>query len=93
MIDSSTLSKRLTISDNAIIQTKWDRWGTKSYTVMPHVSPQSKKIAEDYRLRPTDVIVLSFPKTGTTWTQTVCEQIRTNADGYDGFDDITERQP
>ena len=93
MIDSSTFSESISTSDNSIIQTKWDRWGTKSYTVMPHISPQSKKIAEEYRLRPTDVIVLSFPKTGTTWTQTVCEQIRTNAEGYDGFDDITERQP
>lgn len=71
----------------------WDRWSTRSYTVMPHVSPESKRIAETYRLRPTDVVVLSFPKTGTTFTQTVCEQLRTNAEGYDGFDDITERQP
>ena len=74
-------------------KTKWDQWGTRSYTVMPHVSPSSKRIAEAYRLRPSDVVVLSFPKTGTTWTQTVCEQLRTNAEGYDGFDDITERQP
>uniref|UniRef100_A0A7S0XQD1 Sulfotransferase domain-containing protein n=1 Tax=Pseudo-nitzschia delicatissima TaxID=44447 RepID=A0A7S0XQD1_9STRA len=72
---------------------QWDKWGTKSYTVMPHVSPASKAIAENYRLRPTDVVVLSFPKTGTTWTQTVCEQLRTNAEGYEGFDDITERHP
>ena len=74
-------------------KTEWDQWGTRSYTVMPHVSPSSKRIAEAYRLRPSDVVVLSFPKTGTTWTQTVCEQLRTNAEGYDGFDDITERQP
>lgn len=72
---------------------KWNKWSTKGYTVMPHVSPQSKKIAENYSLRPTDVVVLSFPKTGTTWTQTVCEQLRTNAEGYEGFNDITERQP
>jgi len=72
---------------------KWDQWGTRSYTVMPHVSPLSKRIAEAYRLRQSDVVVLSFPKTGTTWTQTVCEQLRTNAEGYDGFDDIAERQP
>lgn len=72
---------------------KWNKWRTKGYSVMPHVSPQSKKIAENYSLRPSDVVVLSFPKTGTTWTQTVCEQLRTNAEGYEGFDDITERQP
>lgn len=75
------------------VKQKWEKWGTKSYSVMPHVSPPSKKIAENYQLRPSDVVVLSFPKTGTTWTQTVCEQIRTNAEGYEGFDDITERQP
>lgn len=73
--------------------TKWDGWGTRGYTVMPHVSPESKRIAETYRLRSTDVVVLSFPKTGTTWTQTVCEQLRTNGEGYEGFGDITERQP
>lgn len=60
---------------------------------MPHVSPESKTIVENYPLRSTDVVVLSFPKTGTTWTQTVCEQLRSNAEGYEGFDDITERQP
>ena len=72
---------------------KWDKWSTGEYNVMPHVSPESKRIAETFKLRPTDVVVLSFPKTGTTWTQTVCEQLRTNAGGYDGFDDIDERQP
>lgn len=60
---------------------------------MPHVSPSSKEVAESYRLRQSDVVVLSFPKTGTTWTQTVCEQLRTNAEGYEGFEDITQRQP
>jgi hypothetical protein len=72
---------------------KWNKWGTRGYSVMPHVSPESKLIAETYKLLSTDVVVLSFPKTGTTWTQTVCEQLRTNAEGYDGFDDIAERQP
>mmetsp|Transcript_15959 Transcript_15959/g.19419 ORF Transcript_15959/g.19419 Transcript_15959/m.19419 type:complete len:420 (+) Transcript_15959:495-1754(+) len=72
---------------------KWDKWGTRGYSVMPHVSPESKRIAETYQLRPMDVVILSFPKTGTTWTQTVCEMLRTNAEGYDGFNDIAERQP
>ena len=70
----------------------WPHWGTRPYTVMPHISPESKRIAESYKLRPSDVVVLAFPKTGTTWLQTVCEQIRTGAGGYD-FDDITERHP
>lgn len=71
---------------------RWPHWGTNPYKVMPHISPESKRIGETYQLRPTDVIVVSFPKTGTTWTQNCCEQLRTGAGGYD-FDDITIRQP
>ena len=71
---------------------RWPHWGAKPYRVMPHISPESKCIGERYKLRPTDVVVVSFPKTGTTWTQNCCEQLRTRAGGYD-FDDITIRQP
>ena len=71
---------------------RWLHWGTNPYKVMPHISPESKRIGETFQLRPTDVIVISFPKTGTTWTQNCCEQLRTGAGGYD-FDDITIRQP
>ena len=70
----------------------WPHWGTKPYSVMPHISPESKRVGESYKLRSTDVVVLSFPKTGTTWLQNVCEQLRTGAAGYT-FDDITERHP
>ena len=87
---SDNTNRNINISS---VKKEWDGWRTNSYTVMPHVSPQSKKIAENYRLRPSDVVILTFPKTGTTWTQTVCEQIRTNGEGYEGFGDITERQP
>ena len=96
MTGKTSLSNNTNGNSNQTLQKtskKWNKWRTKGYTVMPHVSPQSKKIAENYSLRPSDVVVLSFPKTGTTWTQTVCEQLRTNAEGYEGFDDITERQP
>ena len=42
-----------------------------------------------------DVVVISFPKTGTTWTQVVCEHLRTYArnGGYHHYDDLTEVQP
>ena len=42
-----------------------------------------------------DVVVVSFPKTGTTWTQVVCEHLRTYArhGGYQHYDDLTEVQP
>ena len=71
---------------------RWPHWGTNPYNVMPHISPESKRIGETHQLRPNDVVVLSFPKTGTTWTQNCCEQLRTGAAGYD-FEDITIRQP
>lgn len=58
---------------------------------MPHVSKESRKVAEEARLRPTDVVVITFPKTGTTWLQQTCEQLRTGGDM--SFTEITERQP
>ena len=43
---------------------RWPHWGTRPYKVMPHISPESKRIRETYQIRPSDVVVLSFPKTG-----------------------------
>lgn len=58
---------------------------------LPHVSEESRKVAEETRLRATDVVVITFPKTGTTWLQQTCEQLRTGGDMT--FSEITERQP
>ncbi len=80
------------MADNKKEKNTWPNWGTKPYKVMPHVSPESKRRGETYKLHESDVVVVSFPKTGTTWTQNCCEQLRTQAGGYD-FDDITIRQP
>merc|ERR1712046_441174 len=70
---------------------KWDGWGRSKYVVLPLVSDKSKEIGASYVLRPTDVVILTFPKTGTTWLQQICEQLRTGGDMK--FDEITERQP
>eukprot|EP00928_Gymnodinium_smaydae_P065443 TRINITY_DN48597_c0_g1_i1.p1 TRINITY_DN48597_c0_g1~~TRINITY_DN48597_c0_g1_i1.p1 ORF type:complete len:353 (+),score=43.37 TRINITY_DN48597_c0_g1_i1:110-1168(+) len=70
---------------------RWSGWGKSSYTCMPHVSAASKASAEQTILRPEDVVVITFPKTGTTWLQQTCEQLRTGGDMT--FAEITERQP
>jgi len=69
----------------------WSGWRTKGYTCLPHVSGESKRRGEVAQLRPTDVVVITFPKTGTTWLQQVCEQLRTGGDM--SFTEIEERQP
>jgi hypothetical protein len=38
-----------------------------------------RKAVEDFRTRPTDVIVATFPKTGTTLVTWICHLLRTNA--------------
>jgi hypothetical protein len=48
-------------------------------------------VAKDTVLRPTDVVVVTFAKTGTTWLQQICEQLRTGGDM--SFSEISERQP
>jgi len=75
----------------ALQRKKWDGWGRSKYVVLPKVSDKSKEIGASYVLRPTDVVILTFPKTGTTWLQQICEQLRTGGDMK--FDEITERQP
>jgi aryl sulfotransferase len=54
-------------------------------------TPESREAAAAIVLRPTDVVVITRPKTGTTWLQQICEQLRTR--GNMEFTEITERQP
>jgi len=61
------------------------------YVVHSTCSDESKRVAELWRPRPDDVIVLTFPKTGTTWVQQICEMIRSH--GSMAFDEIMQVQP
>lgn len=60
-------------------------------TAHPTASATSAAHAARWRPREDDVIVLSFPKTGTTWVQQVCEQLRSR--GSMDFAEISQRQP
>lgn len=54
-------------------------------------SDQSILYAEKCELRASDIVVLTFPKTGTTWLQQVCESLRSRGDM--NFSEICEVQP
>merc|ERR1711865_275008 len=44
--------------------------------------------AQQFQGRPTDVFLSTFPKTGTTWLQQICHQLRTG--GHTDFEEISE---
>lgn len=69
----------------------WQGWGTTPYRCHPWASAQSAEVAARAVLRSTDVVVVTFPKTGTTLLQQICEMLR--SDGDTSFPEITERQP
>lgn len=69
----------------------WTGWGTRLPEPEMSATPASREAASAAVLRPTDVVVITFPKTGTTWLQQICELLRTG--GNMDFMEITERQP
>jgi len=83
-------------ADGGALATSWEGWGTLEYVVAPEaagpsLSGTSAQVAAATTLRPTDVVVVTYPKTGTTWLQQICEQLRSGGDM--NFTEITERQP
>lgn len=42
----------------------------------------------EFKTEPTDIIIVSYPKTGTTWMQQICHQLRTG--GHIDFDEISD---
>lgn len=83
-------------ADGGALAPSWEGWGTLEYVVPPEaagpsLSATSAEVAAATTLRPTDVVVITYPKTGTTWLQQICEQLRSGGDM--NFTEITERQP
>jgi hypothetical protein len=69
----------------------WDGWGASGQEPFAAASETSARVAQETVLRPTDIVVVTFQKTGTTWLQQICEQLRTGGDM--SFSEIMERQP
>jgi len=52
-----------------------------------------RKAVEEFIVKPTDIIVSTFPKTGTTLITWLCHQLRTGGNGHADFDTIYEVVP
>lgn len=55
------------------------------------ISPEATRYAQAFRPRPTDVIIATYPKAGTTWMQQIVHGLRTRGDM--DFDEITAVTP
>jgi aryl sulfotransferase len=88
---SSRRDTEVSVANRTSAPHTWSGWGTRLPTPALWATPESRDAAIATVLRPTDVVVLTHPKTGTTWLQQICEQLRTR--GNMEFTEITERQP
>ena len=52
------------------------------------ISKQGLQAAQQFAARPTDTFLSTYPKTGTTWLQQICHQLRTG--GHTDFTEISE---
>eukprot|EP00811_Abedinium_folium_P002956 NODE_12720_length_1207_cov_14.523148.p1 GENE.NODE_12720_length_1207_cov_14.523148~~NODE_12720_length_1207_cov_14.523148.p1 ORF type:complete len:359 (-),score=90.00 NODE_12720_length_1207_cov_14.523148:131-1105(-) len=52
------------------------------------LAPGSLDVAQSFTAQPGDVFIVSFPKTGTTWCQQLCHQLRSPI-ADEGFDEIS----
>merc|ERR1711966_642713 len=55
---------------------------------LPNLREEVLRQAEAFEAHTSDVFLSTFPKTGTTWLQQVCHQLRTG--GHTDFDEISE---
>jgi len=65
--------------------------GRKAVVYPIPVGAYSVTASKSWKPRPTDIIITTFHKTGTTWCQQICHQIRTR--GHIDFKEITEVIP
>lgn len=72
-----------------------ERWrnlvGKSKIVAKPQFSEKSQDIVKAWVPRPTDVLIATPPKTGTTWLQQITHQLRTGGDM--DFDDVYQVSP
>jgi len=66
-------------------------WRSTPFKVVPIISDESVRLASKFKPDPADIVICTFPRAGTTWTQQICEQLRTGGDM--NFSEICEVQP
>jgi hypothetical protein len=57
---------------------------------LPFMTPDALAVAQAFRAQSGDVFISTFPKTGTTWMQQICHQLRTG--GHTAFEEISEER-
>jgi len=57
---------------------------------LPFVTKEALCDAQNFQARSDDIFLSTFPKTGTTWMQQICHQLRTG--GHTDFDEISEER-
>lgn len=56
---------------------------------MREMSPRAWELSEQFKPRPSDIVILTAPKTGTTWFSQIFHQLRTGGDmNYSGITEI-----
>merc|ERR1719277_20495 len=57
---------------------------------LPFATEELVAAAESFEAQQGDVMIVTYPKTGTTWCQQLCHQLRTG--GHTDFEEISEER-